>query len=163
MDMYEAYSKRITKGACIISSHESRELRGLSSHTSKEFACRRARDLTCDSECDTMHKYSNVSFNKTHKNYSTICAVNAIIIFLQLQRKVAHPNEHFSFNLLSGQARALGSGSQPNETDLFTGWFADRLKNLGNTAHQGVSGPLDLNMFIGQGLRHPPNQEASLQ
>ncbi|KAH1032029.1 hypothetical protein J1N35_044203 [Gossypium stocksii] len=73
--------------------------------------------------------------------------------------EMAHPNENFSFNLPSGQARASGFDSQHSRADLFAGWFVDRPKNFGNAVYQGVSSPLDLNVPIDQGLPFPPNQE----
>ncbi|KAK5772238.1 hypothetical protein PVK06_048518 [Gossypium arboreum] len=50
-------------------------------------------------------------------------------------------------------------GDQHNETDLFTEWFIDKSKNLGNMVYQGEYDPLDLNISTNQGLPLPPNQE----
>ncbi|KAH1039942.1 hypothetical protein J1N35_041685 [Gossypium stocksii] len=76
---------------------------------------------------------------------------------------MAHPNENFPFNLSLGQVGASGSRSQPNEADLFAGWFIDLPENFNNAAYQGVSHPLDLNISTAHGLPLSPNQEASSQ
>lgn len=73
------------------------------------------------------------------------------------------PNENFPFPLLFGQVRALGFDSQPDEADLFVGWFVDKQKNFKSTTRPGISGPLDLNISTDQGFPLSSNQEAPPQ
>ncbi|KAH1046189.1 hypothetical protein J1N35_036973 [Gossypium stocksii] len=72
----------------------------------------------------------------------------------------------FQCVILEGDSRAIVTKlnkaqrwSQPNEADMFVGWFTDQPENFGNAACQRVSGPLDLNISYSHGLSLISNQE----
>ncbi|KAH1039843.1 hypothetical protein J1N35_041586 [Gossypium stocksii] len=131
--MRKANNERTTRVACSISLHEPRRVRSLSSYLKSL----RVGD----------HEVWQATQNDTHVS----------------KQKMTHPNENFPFHVLFGQAGALGLGSQPDEVDLFAGWFTDKPKNFRNATRLGLYSPLDLNVSTGQGLPPSPNQEAPLQ
>ncbi|KAH1039612.1 hypothetical protein J1N35_041355 [Gossypium stocksii] len=81
----------------------------------------------------------------------TACSRDTSLAHLEIVKNVSTRIEN---------AEASGSGDQDNEIDLFTGWFIDRLENLGNTVYRGASSPLGLKISTNQGLPLILNQEA---
>ncbi|KAK5771966.1 hypothetical protein PVK06_048222 [Gossypium arboreum] len=47
---------------------------------------------------------------------------------------MTHPNKNFPISFPSNQVGASDIGNQPHEIDLFVGWFAGQLDNLGNSS-----------------------------
>ncbi|KAK5803835.1 hypothetical protein PVK06_031484 [Gossypium arboreum] len=87
--------------------------------------------------------------------------ISSLQNFSLLKIEMVYPNENFPINFFAGQPRDSSVSNQSSKMNLFASWFADRPKNLGNSAHVGSLNSLDLNVPSGQGLSFSSDQEAS--